>query len=102
MTTRVTRESEQRLLVSESDSVTVSAANLTNFDLEPTESTNYLGLDRIRRTPLVKLLQFSPDSDLTELLSDLIAPSSSPFSFSRVKFLLSAMVSLLLRTLVSD
>ena len=101
MTIRVTRESEQRLLVSESDSVAVSAANLTNFGLEPTESTNYLGLDSIRRTP-ARLLQFSPDSDLTELLSDLIAPSSSPFSFSRVKFLLSAMVSLLLRTLVSD
>merc|ERR1719452_225578 len=47
-------------------------------------------------------LQLSaPDSDLTDFI-DFIAPSSSPFSFSRESFLLSAIVNRLLRTLVSD
>lgn len=50
----------------------------------------------------VTLQLSAPDSDFTELFIDFIVPSSSPFSFSRLKFLLSAIVSRFFKILVSD
>jgi len=50
----------------------------------------------------VTLQLSAPDSDFTELFIDFIVPSSSPFSFSRLKFLFSATVSRFFKILVSD
>ena len=90
---------------SDSDSVAVSAANLTNFAFRP-EQTILLELSSLVHDAIRLLVCCAqdtlPDSDFTEDLIDLMVPSSSPFSFSRVSFLLSAIVSLLFRTLVSD